>query len=93
MLRGYPALRNYPEANRLISQIMKSKAAINVERGQIIDAYSSGEIDAPTARARLNGLNQKSILTPEMRRLLAGVSPGNSGADPDLEDALKQYGD
>ena len=36
MLRGYPALRNKPEANMLISQIMKSKAAINVERGTII---------------------------------------------------------
>jgi hypothetical protein len=90
MLRGYPALRNYPEANRLISQIMKAKAAINVERGAIIDAYSSNKIDAPTARAQLNEINKRSILSPEMRRLLAGVDPDQSNAT-DLDQRLQRY--
>ena len=89
MLRGYPALRNRPEANALISQIMKSKAQLNIERGEIVDAYSNGEIDANTARQRMSELDHRSILTPQMRQLLAGVDPG-AGA-PDIEQRLQRY--
>ena len=68
---------------------MKSKAQLNIERGEIVDAYSNGEIDANTARQRMSELDHRSILTPEMRQLLVGVDPG-AGA-PDIEQRLERY--
>jgi hypothetical protein len=78
----------------MISQIMKAKAQINIERGQIVAAYSNGEIDAPMARKQMNEINKRSIMSPEMKKALLGLGgPVQSdGVDPELENALKQYG-
>jgi hypothetical protein len=86
MLKSLPALRNKPAANRLISTVMKSKAAINMERGAIVDAYANGEIAAADARKQMTALDKKSIMTPETKLLILGLN-NNS------KDALtKKYG-
>jgi Phage tail lysozyme len=73
MLKSLPSLSNQPEANSMISQIMKAKAQINIERGQIVSAYSNGEIDAPSARKQMNEINKRSIMSPEMKKALLGL--------------------
>jgi hypothetical protein len=80
MLRSLPALRNAPDGNRMILSIMRAKADINVKRGEVVTAYSTGEIDAATARRQIAELDRASIVTPEMRAALDGISgvPGTS---------------
>ncbi len=77
MLRSLPALRNKPEANTMISEVIKAKAALNVERARIIDAYQSGQISAGDARNQMAEIDKRSIMTPEMRKALVGI-----GAEP-----------
>jgi len=84
-----PPSATSPKANRLISQIMKSKAQINLDRGAIVDAYSNNEITASDARRKMMALDKKSILTPEMRQLLMGVAPGTGKSD--IDERLKRY--
>lgn len=80
MLRSLPALRNRPEANAAISQIMKAKAAINVERSGIVDAYGRGEISAGEARNKIAELDKRSILTPELSQAIGDL--GGEGGGP-----------
>lgn len=84
MLRSLPALRNQPEANAVIAEIMKAKAALNIERADVIDAYGRGEISAGEARAQISEMNKRSIMTPEMKKAFGGLSgqsdPGDTNA-------------
>jgi len=79
MLRSLPALRNTPEANAMISELMKAKAAINIERSRIVDAYGRGEIDVSQARTMIADLDKRSILTPRMRQVLNQIG-GEAGS-------------
>lgn len=87
MLKSLPALRNKPEANMAISQIIKAKAALNVERSGVIDAYGRGELSAGDARARIAEIDKRSIMTPELTRSLEGVGvvddQAPQGVDPE----------
>ena len=76
MLRSLPALRNKPEANNMIAQIMRSKAGINMERGGIVNSYHNGEITASQAREQLAELNKRSIMTPEMKEAFSVLERG-----------------
>lgn len=80
MLDSLPKLRNQPEANAMIGEIMKAKAALNIERADIITEYQTGDISAAKARRMIADLDKRSILTPEMRAALAGI-----GAVPDAQ--------
>jgi hypothetical protein len=83
-LDSLPALKNSPEGNMLINQIMKSKAAINKQRSDIVTAYQAGDLSAEQARAEMARLNSASIVTPEMRQALAGVGAGEPSAAPEV---------
>lgn len=78
MLRSLPALRNSPEANAMISEIMKSKARLNMERSAVVDAYGRNEITAGEARSRIAEIDKKSIMTPEMKQLFGSRSGEDS---------------
>jgi hypothetical protein len=95
MLQSLPALANQPEANMMILSIMKAKADLNVQRADIITQYQTGEIDASTARKEIAKLDRVSIMTPEMKKALLGISgpssekgdlqpPAPEGIDPDI---------
>jgi hypothetical protein len=81
MLKSLPALSNLPEANVLIGQVMKSKAAINIERGKIVSDYSQGIITAGEAKSRMAEIDKRSIMTPEMKDALSGVSQSANKPD------------
>jgi hypothetical protein len=74
MLQSLPALANQPEANAMIISIMKAKADLNVQRSEIITRYQAGDIDVSTARKEIAKLDRVSIMTPEMKRALLGIS-------------------
>lgn len=86
MLESLPRLGNYPEANALISGMMKAKAQIDVQRADVITAWRNGDIEDAVARTQLNALNRTSIMTPELRALIAATAPegGAAGGAGDL---------
>jgi hypothetical protein len=100
MLKSLPALRNNPAANAMINQIMKSKAALNIERAGVVAEYGRGGITAGEARARIGELDKRSIMTPDMKAALDGLSGDGEkqpsvpadGADPEIDELLKKYG-
>lgn len=77
MLQSLPSLVNYPEANAAILEMMKAKAAIDLERGQIVRTFQNSSqtpADAAAMRQRLSELDQRSIMTPELGRAISGLS-------------------
>lgn len=92
MLRALPALRNKPEANALIAEIMKAKAQINIERSNIVNDYSTGDLSAKKARELMADLNSRSILTPEMEKALAGLTPQSGPEIGTVEDGYRFRG-
>ena len=85
MLQSLPSIVNRPEANRAISAMMKAKAQINVERAQIVRAFQNSD-RSPQAtaamRTALGELDSRSIMTPELRAVLGGLSGALAGAAP-----------
>lgn len=89
MLRSLPALRNKPEANIAISEMMKAKSAVNIERADIISQYSQNQISRNDAEKRLGEINKRSIMTPALRQMLAGL--GGKGDVPLAGDVVDGY--
>lgn len=81
-LDSLPALKNSPEGNRMINEIMKTKAAINKQRSDIVTAYQAGDLSIGEARAAMAKLNNTPLMTPEMRQALAGVGAVDPSQPP-----------
>jgi hypothetical protein len=84
MLSSLPSLQNYPEANAAILGMMKAKAAIDIERANIVRDFANSPQtteDARAMRQRLSEIDSRSIMTPELRRTidLLGGAPGPEG--------------
>ncbi len=85
MLNSLPALQNYPEANSAIVAMMKAKAAIDIERAQIVRDYANSAQtteDARAMRSRLSEIESRSIMTPEMRRVIDTLSGAPAAGGP-----------
>ena len=82
MLKSLPMLRNRPNANRAIATAMKTKAQINMDRASVVSAYQSEQITASEARARLQEINSRSIMTPELKSAISTLTP-ETGEAPD----------
>lgn len=72
-LRSLPSLKNKPEANRAVVEILRAKAGLNIERAQLIQSYQNNEISAQDVRAGLSDLANRSILTPELKAAIGGL--------------------
>jgi hypothetical protein len=98
MLESLPRLGNYPEANQLISSMMKAKAGIDMQRADIVTKWRNGELKDAQARSALSDLNRQSIMTPELQALIEQSAPaGAAGAggvpgSPSDDDLVKKYG-
>lgn len=88
MLKSLPALKNSPEANTAILQIMTAKADLNQRRADVINLYQAGEISIGDARKQIAELDRTSIITPELREALEGM-----GAEPAAADDLPSVPD
>lgn len=83
MLESLPSLGNYPEANQLISGMMKAKAALDIKRADIVTAWRNGDLKDAEARTQLATLNRQSIMTPQLEALISATKPGGApGAAP-----------
>lgn len=85
MLQSLPSLINSPEANRAISAMMQAKARLNVERAQIVRAFQNSDRSPETTaamRAALGELDSRSIMTPELRAILGGMSGATTSGAP-----------
>ena len=88
MLKSLPSLTNRPETNVAISSMMKAKAAINVERSQVIDAYQNEQITAAEARQRLAELNSRSIMTPDIETAFQKIGLNVRSGETNKQDPL-----
>lgn len=80
-LKAVPNLRNTPDANRLISAVLKKKSEFDVRRRRIILDYQNDDIDIQEARARMAELDNEPLLTPEMEQILKrNYDPGYNRA-------------
>ena len=91
MLDSLAKLENYPEANAAITAMMQAKAAIDIERGDIIDRVRNGEISKAMARAEMNRLNSKSIMPDELRAIVDIPARDTTAPNPDDELLGKDY--
>ena len=90
MLKALPSLINYPEANTAISAMMRAKAQINLERSNIIGNFQNSERtkeDIRAARAALMEVNSRSIMTDQLRLVLARLNSDPSSSGPTQEEA------
>lgn len=69
-LKAVPNLRNTPDANRLISMVLKKKAEFDIKRRDIILAYQNDDIDIREARRQMGELNSQHLITPEMQAII-----------------------
>lgn len=86
MLKSLPQLSARPEANQAIAAMMQAKAEINVQRAEIVRQAQNDEISVKDARRMMSELDQKSIMTPELKAILSALGPapvGEIGAAPD----------
>jgi hypothetical protein len=90
-LDSLPALKNSPEGNRLINEIMKTKAAINKQRSDIVTAYQAGAMSVTEARKAMEELNSAPLMTPEMRSAIVGVGGGEPSAGPAVGEVVEGY--
>jgi hypothetical protein len=101
MVASMPRLSAHPQGNRLIAETMKAKGAIDIERAKIVNAYQNEQIPAAQAREMLAELNQRSIMTPELRALLqpqdgqgaqpsaGGIKPGTTAINPQTGERIR----
>jgi hypothetical protein len=88
-LESLPSLKNSPEANSMINAIMKSKAALNKKRSDVVTAYQNGDLTVEAARKAMSDLNSASIITPEMRSSLQGIgASGDAPQGPQVGDVV-----
>lgn len=73
-LDSLPNLKNTPIANNFILEMLQAKAQLDIERSAIIDMMATGEISVAAGRMKLNEINARSILTPELRAAMATVA-------------------
>jgi hypothetical protein len=81
MLESLPNLSNMPEANQLISGMMKAKAGLDVKRADIVTAWRNGDLKDAEARTQLAALNRQSIMTPQLEAMIVATKP-QQGAAP-----------
>ncbi|BCH25772.1 hypothetical protein [Mesorhizobium sp. L-8-3] len=87
MMQSLPALRNKPEANKLISEMIRMKGALNIGRSEVIDSFAAGEISAAEARRKIADLDRQTIMSPKLRTLLNGLK-GSPASVPGIPDSF-----
>jgi len=83
MLKSLPQLSSRPEANFAISKMMRAKAEINMARAAIVRDVQNGQISATDGRRKMSELDKQSIMTPELKAILANLAPAKATGAPD----------
>ncbi len=91
LLKSMPNLVNTPQGNQIISQTMRAKAQINIERGEVISGYQNGTLSEVDARNKLLELNKRSIMSPEMKQAIFGQNAPTQTGGSDIDPLLDKY--
>jgi hypothetical protein len=83
MLKSLGALQNMPEANRLITGMMKAKAQVDIDLANVVSDWSAGDLTDQGAMKKMQELQSKSIMSPELKRLMIGLNPEEAGGGVD----------
>jgi hypothetical protein len=79
MLKSLPKLMNTPEGNRLVLQIMRNKAQMNMEYGRIAERVYTGELSRQDAFKEISKLKKMPLITPKTKEYLDNLAK-TSGA-------------
>ena len=79
MLKSLPKLMNTPEGNRLVLQIMRNKAQMNMLYGQIAERVYTGELSRQDAFKEISKLKKMPLITPKTKEYLDNLAK-TSGA-------------
>jgi hypothetical protein len=84
MQRGMPQLKNTDEARQAIIAVLMAKADVDMDRAAVVLAFQNRQITLEDARMQIAEIDRRSIMTPEIRRVLGldGASP--AGVDDPL---------
>jgi len=103
LLKAMPDLANFPEANAVVFGMLDAKQKLNIERGNVIDAYRNGQATVQETRMKLQELSSRSTIDPKLDALLkqaSGMSLAerlastfNVGEEPSLTGAPGGGGD
>jgi len=75
MVQSLGSLLNSPEANAAIISVMRQKAQYNIDRANIVRAYTVGQSTFEAATAALQQLEQQSQIPSQVRSLLDAYAP------------------
>ena len=78
LLSSLGSLSNTPGANALIYQAFMDKAKIDMRRAEIANSAFNGEITRQEAQTQLSELNKQTIISPELKSMIDGMSAGKS---------------
>jgi hypothetical protein len=78
-----PSLKSTPGTNAAIMSMFRAKAQIDVERAGVVSAVQNGELSVSEGRRRMEELNKRSIMTPELKAQLGFVSGGDNASAPE----------
>ena len=82
MLKSLPQLSSRPEANVAISKMMRAKAEINMARASIVRDVQNGQLSVTDGRRKMSELDKQSIMTPELKEILANLAPAKTPPAP-----------
>ncbi len=86
-------LQNDPNGNRIVWEVSKAKAEIDMARRDAVMDYQMSEgtpDDKKILWGKLRDLNSRSILTPEAKRLIQGSPPDQISKRGNRTDALQR---
>lgn len=76
-LNSMPKLRNTPEGNQLILDVLENKAKIDIARSDVVYKVQNGELTPEAARKEMAELDKRSILPENAKDMIKG-----SGKEP-----------
>lgn len=80
------SLINTPQGNALILEAMEARANIAIERAQAIRAWNAGKLDENALFAKLDELDNRSIISAPLKKMLDALAEGqdpNATTAPD----------
>jgi len=94
MLKSLPKLMNTPEGNRLVLQIMRNKAQMNMLYGQIAERVYTGELSRQDAFKEISKLKKMPLISPETKAYLDRLEkPSGAGSTTNTPPTVDQITD
>lgn len=84
MIDAFPKLQNTALANQIIIKTMQAKGAINMERADLVRQWRRGRLTLEEFDAKYAELDQRSLMTDELKALIYQAQGSNVITRPEL---------